>query len=274
MRRDTEKPGPRKPISGLNAGQAPSGRGTSGERKAMADNLKLGPKANAEQRVELREQDVIAYLRRNPRVLLNNSDLLAAISPERTFETESVVVDMQRFVVERLRRQVDDLKNSSESLVSTTRANMSLVERAMECTLGLLYARDYAELSQILHDELPLHLGVDAVAIAFETENLPGDCDGALRGLPAGAIDTLLGGKPSRIRSDVEGEAAIYGAGAGLVRSDAIIHLDAGDGLPAGIFAVGCRVPGYFEPDQGTELIAFLGHVTRYAVGRWWTLEL
>lgn len=240
----------------------------------MADQFKAGVKANTEPLIELREQDVIAYLRRNPRVLLNNPDLLAAISPERTFETESVVVDMQRFVVDRLRRQVDDLKNSSESLVSTTRANMSLVERAMECTLGLLYARDYAEMSQILHDELPLHLGVDAVSIAFETEALPGDSGGAIRGLPQGAIEKLLGSKPSRIRPEVEGEAALYGASAGLVRSDALIHLEAGEGLPAGVFAVGCRVPGYFDADQGTELIAFLGHVTRYAVGRWWTLEL
>jgi uncharacterized protein YigA (DUF484 family) len=58
------------------------------------------------------------------------------------------------------------------------------------------------------------------------------------------------------------------------VRSDALIKLDVGEGLPVGVFAVGCRAPGYFAPDQGTELIAFLGHVARYAVGRWWTLEL
>ena len=274
MRRDHDKPESQTDKSGLNTGQAPSGQGPSGGRCKMADQFKAGGKVNTEPLVELREQDVIAYLRRNPRVLLNNSDLLAAISPDRTFETETVVVDMQRFVVDRLRSQVDDLKNSSESLVSTTRANMSLVERAMECTLGLLYARDYAEMSQILHDELPLHLGVDAVSIAFETENLPGDFGSAIRGLPHGAIEKLLGNKPSRIRPEIEGEAALYGASAGLVRSDALIHLEAGEGLPAGVFAVGCRVPGYFDADQGTELIAFLGHVTRYAVGRWWTLEL
>ena len=274
MRNDSDKPKGQVKKSGPSKGEARSGKAATGGEATMSDQLKAGAKTGTEPRVELREQDVIAYLRRNPRVLLNNADLLAAISPERTFETESVVVDMQRFVVERLRRQVDDLKNSSDSLVSTTRANMSLVERAMECTLGLLYARDYTELASILHDELPLHLGVDAVSIAFETETLPGDCGGAINGLPAGAIEMLLGGKASRIRPEVEGEAALYGASAGLVRSDVLIHLDAGEGLPAGIFAVGCRVPSYFDIDQGTELMAFLGHVTRYAVGRWWTLEL
>ncbi len=240
----------------------------------MADHFKLGSKATADQPVELREQDVIAYLRRNPRVLLNNPDLLSAISPERTFETESVVVDMQRFVVERLRRQVDDLKHSSESLVNTTRANMSLVERSMECTLALLYARDFAELNEILRDELPLHLGVDCVTIAFETDTLPGDAGHAVRALEAGSVDYVMQGKVSRVRSETEGEPALYGASADLIRSDALIRLEAGEGLPEGVFAVGCRTPGFFDADQGTELIAFLGHVTRYAVGRWWTLQL
>jgi hypothetical protein len=245
----------------------------------MADHLKTGAKAGVpegrgEPRGDIREADVIAYLRRHPRVLLNNPDLLAAISPERTFETESVVVDMQRFVVERLRRQVDDLRHSSDRLLSTTRSNMSLIERTLESGLALLYARDFAELAQILHDELPLHLGVDAVTIAFETDTVPADGGNVIRALPEGAIAQIMGDKPSAIRCEVQGEAALYGASAGLVRSDALIRLDVGEGLPIGVFAVGCRAPGYFSPDQGTELIAFLGHVTRYAVGRWWTLDL
>src|SRR5436190_20607442 len=126
-------------------------------KAAMGDQMKAGIKGETlKSGGELRDSDVIAYLRRNPRLLLNNPDLLAAISPDTRFETETVVVDMQRFVVERLRRQVDDLKASSDRLVFTTRSNMSLVERTMECALALLYARDFSELAQILHDDLPV----------------------------------------------------------------------------------------------------------------------
>ncbi len=243
----------------------------------MADHVKAGAKADtsAAPKPELREADVIAYLRRNPRVLLNNPDVLAAIAPDTRFETETVVVDMQRFVVERLRRQVDDLKASGERLVTTTRSNMSLVERTMECALALLYARDFTELAQILHDDLPVHLGVDAVAVAFETDALPGDAGHVVKTLSPGTVDALVGTETTTaIRPDIEGEAMLYGGAAGLVRSDALVALPEGEGLPAGIFAVGCRNPGHFEQGQGTELIAFLGHVTRYAVGRWWTLKL
>ena len=238
----------------------------------MADQVKVGAKAEA--KADLREADVVAYLRRNPRVLLSNPDLLAAIAPDTRFETDTVVVDMQRFVVDRLRRQVDDLKASSDRLVTTTRSNMSLVERTMECALALLYARDFSELSQILHDDLPVHLGVDAVAIGFETAQLPADAGPIVRALPHGFVADVTGDAPSAIRSETEGETALYGSAAGLVRSDALVVLPEGEGLPVGLFAVGCRSPGHFEPGQGTELIAFLAHVTRYAVGRWWSLKL
>lgn len=242
----------------------------------MADNYKAGTKdVGVGPKTDLREGDVVAYLRRNPRLLLNNPDLLSALAPDQRFETDTVVVDMQRFVVERLRRQVDDLKASSASLVSTTRSNMSLVERSMECALALLYARDFGELAQVLHDDLPVHLGVDAVAIGFEAANAPAAAGDIIRLLTPGTVEALIPGEAStRIRAETEGETLLYGSAAGLVRSDALVALPDGEGLPAGVFAVGCRNPGHFEPGQGTELIAFLGHVTRYAVGRWWTLQL
>jgi uncharacterized protein YigA (DUF484 family) len=235
----------------------------------MADQLKAGAVP------ELREQDVLAYLRRNPRFLAAHPDLLALLSPDQRFDTDAVVVDMQRFVVERLRRQVDELRASSDRLVTTTRSNMSLVERTMECALALLYARDYAELGQILSDDLPTHLSVDAVSIAFETDHIPADAGHVIKMLPPGTVSALMGGRAlSRIRPETDGNAALYGASAGIVRSDALVALADGEGMPVGVFAVGCRTPGHFEPAQGTELIAFLAHVTRYAVGRWWTLQL
>ena len=241
----------------------------------MVDHVKFGAKdTGTGPKTDLREADVLAYLRRNPRVLLNNPDLLASLAPEQRFETDAVVVDMQRFVVERLRKQVDDLKASSASLVTTTRSNMSLVERTLECALALLYSRDFTELAQILHDDLPVHLGVDAIAIAFETDSVPVDAQHIIRPLHTGSVNVLMGDQTTHIRSDTQGETALYGSAAGLVRSDALIALPDGEGLPNGVFAVGCRNPGHFEPGQGTELIAFLAHVTRYAVGRWWTLQL
>lgn len=237
----------------------------------MADHVKLEPRpVSSGAAPELREADVLAYLKRNPRVLLNHPDLLATLAPEARFESDAVVVDMQKFIVERLRRQVDNLKASSEKIISNTRANMSLVERTLECALALIYADSFAEISQVMHEDMPLHLGVDAVSVAFETDRVPVDAACFARTLPEGTIARLVGNGAYRIRPDTQGEAAVYGAAAGLVRSDALIKLDGGPALPVGVFAIGCRNPGYFDKHQGTELIAFLAQIARYAIGRWW----
>jgi uncharacterized protein YigA (DUF484 family) len=240
----------------------------------MGENVKLGTRTASETKPDLREADVLAYLKRNPRILLNNPDLLSSLAPDTRFEADAVVVDMQRFVVERLRRQVDNLRASSEKIISNTRANMSMVERTLECALALVYAGTYTEVAQVFHEDMPLHLGVDAVAIAFETATVPPDASSAIKTLPEGTIEKLVGREAFRVRPDTQGEAAIYGAAAGLVRSDVLIKLDAGEELPLGVFAIGCRNPGYFDRDQGTELIAFLAQIARYAVGRWWTLKI
>ena len=60
----------------------------------MADNMTAG-KTDAT-KSDLREADVVAYLRRNPRILLNNPDLLGALAPDTRFEAETVVEDVFR----------------------------------------------------------------------------------------------------------------------------------------------------------------------------------
>ena len=55
---------------------------------------------------EISRAQVLDYLRAHPKLLLNNPKLLSEIAPDRRFDSDTVV-DMQRFVVQRLRRQVE-----------------------------------------------------------------------------------------------------------------------------------------------------------------------
>ncbi len=220
------------------------------------------------------ETQVLDYLRAHPKLLLNNPKLLSEIAPDRRFDSDTVV-DMQRFVVQRLRRQVDELKASSEHLVTTTRSNMSILERTHDCALAILEAEDFAALGRLLSEEIPLFLGLDAAAIGVEVDplkgGLPPGADAALRLLTPGTVDMLIGtSEPNRLRTKADGGTALYGAAEGLVVSDALVRLEPSGAMPAGVFAVGSRDEGYFSKDQGTELLGFLAEVVRYAVARWW----
>ncbi|MFL2770996.1 MAG: DUF484 family protein [Rhodospirillaceae bacterium] len=222
----------------------------------------------------LTEVQVLEYLKSHPKLLLNNPKLLSDLTPDRRFDSETVV-DMQRFVVQRLRRQVDELKASSAHLVTTTRSNMSILGKTHDCALAILGVKDFQALGRFLAEEVPLYLGVDAAAIGIEVnpqdEGVPPGVDSALRILTPGTVDMLVGsGEPKRLRTKADGGTALYGAAEGLVASDALVRLEPMGNMPLGVFAVGSRDEGYFSFDQGTELLGFLAEVVRYAVARWW----
>ncbi|MEQ8508207.1 MAG: DUF484 family protein [Rhodospirillaceae bacterium] len=240
----------------------------------MAD--KTSDKANKTS--GLSETDVIAYLRAHPKLLLDNPKLLAELVPDRRFDSETVV-DMQRFVVQRLRNQVDELKASSKHVITTTRANMSILEKTHDCALAVLNAENFLDLSRLLAEDIPLFLGVDAAAVGIEvdpndTSMLPAGASSALRILAPGTIDMLIGSDaPTRLRTKADGGTALYGEAEGLVVSDALVRLAPRGTMPVALFAVGSRDEGYFSEDQGTELLGFLSEVVRYSVARWWPAQ-
>jgi len=67
----------------------------------------------------------------------------------------------------------------------------------------------------------------------------------------------------------VAGDAMVFGAAAGLVRSDTMLRLTISPAAPLGLLAFGTRHPGYFNPGQGTELLGFLARVLEHCIREW-----
>lgn len=214
-------------------------------------------------------RQVKEYLRSHPQFLADNMPLLAELLPGLAPRGDGKVVDLQGFVVERLRREVEELKASAKALINTTRNNMSIQERTLQAALAVLDAKGPDSLARIITDELPVLLQVDVVTFAFEP-GLPKPAALYVQEVPAGSIDGLIGERvASRLRDKLEGEQPLYGAAAALVASDALVRLEPGNGLPQGVLALGTRTEGAFHPQQGTELLSFLAQVVDHAVRRW-----
>ncbi len=209
------------------------------------------------------------YLRAHPQFLTDNMPLVAELLPGLSARDDGNVVDLRDYVVERLRREVEELKASAKALITTTRGNMSTQERTLQAALAVLAAEGMDALARVITDELPVVLQVDVVTIAFEA-GLPKPAALFVQELPAGSIDTLLGERvTARLRESVGGEQPLYGAAAALVASDALVRLEPGNGLPQGVLALGTRTEGAFHPQQGTDLLGFLARVVEHAVERW-----
>ena len=64
----------------------------------------------------------------------------------------------------------------------------------------------------------------------------------------------------------------IFGAGAGLVHSEALLRLDIGGKAPDALLALGSRCDGAFDDGQGTELLGFLARVLEICFRGWLNL--
>jgi uncharacterized protein YigA (DUF484 family) len=73
------------------------------------------------------------------------------------------------------------------------------------------------------------------------------------------------------LESDTAGEEALFGAGAGLVRSQAVVRLNVSPEAPACALALGSRDPEMFHPGMRTELVGFLGRVLERCIRSWLT---
>ena len=94
-------------------------------------------------------------------------------------------------------------------------------------------------------------LDVDVVTIGVENAAAPPGRLGlhGIHLLGSGSIDALLGAERNvLLQADTQGDPALFGGAAGLVRSQALLRLGFGRGAPAGLLCIGTRQNGRFHP--------------------------
>lgn len=236
------------------------------------------PSEQAEQTAEqgLDEVLVLDYLRAHPELLGRHAELLAPLlKPERA--SGDRVVDLQRFMVERLRKRASEIETERDQMVALARINLRSQARVHRAVLALMGARSFEHLIQAATVDMPIFLGLDAASLCIEAESSPPPrCPAAgVRVLGEGGVDRLLGpGRDMLLRPRVRAERAIFGSAANLVRSDALLRLKISPASPAGLLALGSRKENRFHPGQGTELLGFLARALELTIRAWLDLPL
>ncbi len=214
------------------------------------------------------EEQVAAHLRDHPDFFARHPELLGTLVPPSRFEA-GPVVDLQQYVIGRLHDELDQMRGCAEHLITTSRSNMSIQTRTHEAALAALDAGGMNGLIRVIAEDFPALLDVDLATIGVEAGDkatflLPG-----VQVLPDGVLDQVMGMGEVMLRASAAGDPVIFGDGAGLVSSFALVRLDPKD-LPPGLLALGSRNERAFHSSQGTELLAFLARVMEDCIRRWW----
>ena len=215
--------------------------------------------------------EVAAYLRQHPDFLVEHAELLQILTPPSQQRGERVV-DMQQFMLQHQRAEIARLKSQHRALVGTSRANLASQARVHAAVLALLAASSFEQLIQIVTTDLAVLLDADVVTIAVESSGpqRPRLNHQGVQILDPGTVDAVLGvDRDVVLASDADGDPMLFGDGAGLVRSAALLRLSVSAAAPAGLLCIGMRRPGKFHGGQGTELLGFLARALGITIAAW-----
>jgi len=219
----------------------------------------------------LQASEVAAFLRQHPGFLAEHPELLQILTPPRR-ERGDGVLDMQHFMLHRLQAELARFKNQQRTLVATSRANLAAQARVHQAVLALLSAPSFEHLIQIVTTDLGVLLDADVVMLAVESSSC-GRISLPVRGiqlLERGMVAELFGADRSvLLEPDAEGDPKLFGSGAGLVRSAALLRLSVSPCAPPGLLAIGARKAGKFHAGQGTELLGFLARSLEVVIAGW-----
>lgn len=219
----------------------------------------------------LNARDVVAYLRSNPGFLQENPQALELLLPPKARPRPGEVADFQRYMIERLKADKEEIIQTARSVVETSRANMNNQQRVHGAVLRLLEARNFEDFIHCITMDLANLLDVDIAVLVVEADgrDIPHIHTSGIRLIPGGTVDKWMRGKNALLQDNISGIEPIYGGGAALVKSQILLRVDISMGTPPAILAFGSRDPDMFGEGQATDQILFLARVIERCFRTW-----
>jgi uncharacterized protein len=219
-------------------------------------------------------EDVIAYLRENPKFLQANPEAVDLLIPPKAASGKGIA-DFQTYMIDRLKKAKDDIVSTTKSLVETSRANMNNQQRVHKAVLRLLEADSFDDFIQSITTDIANILDVDIAVLVVESNGheIPHVHTTGIRIIPGGTIDKWMAGKNVLLQENISGIEPIYGGGATLVKSQILLRVDISMDTPPAILAFGSRDAHMFQEGQATDQVLFLARVIERCFRNWLSLE-
>ncbi len=219
----------------------------------------------------------------DPAMVLDDRDVIRALIGAKD-ATDEKVVDLRSVLISRLEGKLDQLEDTHRDVVAAAYENLAGTHQIHRAVLAVMAPTEFEGLLRSLADDLPNIMALDAIKLCIEGEGCqPGQAlgpEGALRhtvvGLPKGGSAAYCGEKHLSgaghrviLRRATRAGVLIYGPEADTIHSEAILKLDLGAGKLPGLLIFGSQDPRRFHPEQGTDLLSFLGAAFSLVMQRW-----
>ena len=207
----------------------------------------------------LTSEMVSTWLRRHPDFMQKNPDILAFLTPPE-FKRGERVLDMQKFMLNRVQKELAELRRREKRLIQTVEGNAAGQAKIHNAVVAIIEAADMHALNSLIRTKLPAMLDLEAAVLCIEHTGAL-----ALAGvnvIGAGGISNMLG-RENRVllQNKTSGETLVFGDEAERVRSVAFLRLRTVGSSPEMLLALGSGRDDGFDPRQATDLILFFADI-------------
>ena len=173
----------------------------------------------------------------------------------------------------RLRERLGAAEEANQDLLAFARGHSGAVASIHEAVLAALEADGLETLFHVVSQEWPLILGLDSVAMALVVgeQGFRADADGVQFVAPQLVEKAMADIDGVEMRNVGRGHP-LFGPACSLIRSEALIRIDAERPLPYGLLALGQRAAQPLDGRHGSELLLFLGRCLASMIRRWLTI--
>jgi hypothetical protein len=208
----------------------------------------------------------------DPAVLLDDKDIMRALVAANERMMGPNVVDMRGIAMDRLERRLDRLEESHRHVIAAAYDNVAGTAQIHRAVLRMLEPQRFETFLRDLGGDVQAILRADSLRLVIEADTACAEdaverLDSVLVTEPRGFVDAYLragrGGAARDVTLRTVGEASVHGPG---IRSEACLRLDLGEDV--GLLALGSRDERHFQPQHGTDLLAFLGGAAERALRR------
>lgn len=221
-----------------------------------------------------------ASIMADPAVLLDDKEVMHALVAANERLMGPNIVDMRGLAMDRLEARLDRLEDTHRSVIAAAYDNLAGTTQIHRAILRLLEPTRFETFLRDLGSDVAAILRVDSLRLVLESPGGRGDAavqrlGGVLSVEDPGFVDLYLtagrGGDPRAVtlRQVRPEEARVHGEAAPRIRSEACLRLDLGPGTRPGMLVLGSEDPRHFAPQQGTDLLLFLGGAFERIMRRW-----
>ena len=213
-----------------------------------------------------------------PDAVLSDPELMQAlIAP--TESADRNIVDLRGALIQRLEQRLTQLSTSHQDVVDAAVDNLTGMTQVHNAALAVLDAASFEDFLGIVSRDFSSLLEVETARLCLAVEAPDAVALGdAVTVLSQAELDLLAppaaAGEASVVLRRCCGlDARLFGTQTDRLGSIALVRLEFGSVMLPGALAFAATDPERFHPEQGQELLQFLGGVVQRAMRDWMALR-